>query len=140
MTVAFRNIVLLIAGCVAMVNVCHANRLYSWDDHKGIKNFSSQPPKEEVDPVGEFITSPSGKNVTPVPAENRLMVLPKLPVTGEMSKQEETCAYYRSIVTRYEKDGLTAIDPATGQSKTLTGDAAAQSMKSAREAVKIFCQ
>jgi len=140
MTAAFRNMILVMVGTLALANVCQANRVFSWDDHKGVKNYSSQPPKEDYDPVGEYVTTPSGTNVTPVPEENRLLVKPKPPVTDELSKQEETCAYYRSIVTRYEKDGVRTIDPATGESKLLTGDAAAQSMKSAKEAVKIFCQ
>lgn len=55
MTRAFWSVGWIFSGILLVSPMVHGEtkHLYSWDDNKGIKNFSSQPPKEDVDPVGE---------------------------------------------------------------------------------------
>ncbi|MGL4206448.1 MAG: hypothetical protein ACRCRW_10080 [Aeromonadaceae bacterium] len=141
MTRAFWSVGWIFSGILLVSPLVHGEtkRLYSWDDNKGIKNFSSQPPKEDVDPVGEWLANPSG-TMKPVPSDNRLLVKPK-PVTesAPLSKQQESCAYYRSVLAKYQMQGVYAVDPATGKSERLKGESAEQTMASAKEAVRIFC-
>ena len=142
MTRAFWSVGWIFSGILLVSPMVHGEtkHLYSWDDNKGIKNFSSQPPKEDVDPVGEWLANPSG-TMQPVPTDNRLLVKPKLPVdVAPLSKQQESCAYYRSVLARYQMQGVYAVDPATGKSERLKGESAEQTMASAKEAVRIFCQ
>ena len=61
------------------------------------------------------------------------------PLDGDDSQRQETCAYYRSLLTRYQSQGATAFNPLTGKTELLRDQAATQALQQARYAVSLYC-
>ena len=62
-----------------------------------------------------------------------------VPLDGDDSQRQETCAYYRSLLTRYQSQGATAFNPLTGKTELLRDQAATQALQQARFAVSLYC-
>lgn len=117
-----------------------AKRLYSWDDEQGVTHFSSRPPADRTQGIQELKANSQG-TVTPLPESERLYAEAEtLLQAGESGKQQETCAYYRSLLSRYQTKGATAFNPQSGKAEVLHGKAATQAIRQARDAVRVYCR
>jgi hypothetical protein len=127
-------------GLVISSQPVSAGRLYSWDDAQGVTHFSSRPPQNKTRGIQELKANSRG-TITPLPEAERLYAdTETLLQAGESGKQQETCAYYRSLLARYQTQGARAFNPQTGKAEVLHGQAATQAVRHAKEAVRVYCR
>ncbi len=116
-----------------------AQRLYSWRDAQGVMHYSSHPPAQPPKQVDELTIDGQGQ-LSALSERERLYARQAAgPLDGDDSQRQETCAYYRSLLTRYQSQGATAFNPLTGKTELLRDQAATQALQQARYAVSLYC-
>ena len=134
------RISLLILGLGLLVTEpTAAQRLYSWRDGQGVIHYSSHPPAQAAKRVDELTIDGQGQLSALSERERLYARQAAVPLDGDDSQRQETCAYYRSLLTRYQSQGATAFNPLTGKTELLRDQAATQALQQARYAVSLYC-
>ena len=132
------SLVIIGLGFLLAVPVA-AQRLYSWSDEQGVMHYSSHPPTGASKPVEELKMDSQG--TLSALSERESLYTNQADRSGNSDDEQrlETCAYYRSLLTRYQRKGATAFNPLTGQAELLPERAAAQAVQQAQYAVGLYC-
>ncbi len=138
--IAGMRVSLAIVGLGFLVAVpVAAQRLYSWSDEQGVMHYSSNPPAQPTQPVDELKMDDQG-SISALPERESLYANQAgRALDADDEQRLETCAYYRSLLSRYQRKGATAFNPLTGQAELLPERAAAQAVQQAKYAVGLYC-
>jgi hypothetical protein len=114
---------LTIAGLVISVwcSTGHTDRLYTWEDDKGVTHISKEPPPQKTKLIDtmDYTASPaqenqaSGKQVSnegeslqPQPSETGFQKITKAPAENETAEQGDENVYYDSDGGRYTRRAI----------------------------------
>ena len=138
--VAGMRVSLAIFGLGFLVTVpVAAQRLYSWSDEQGVMHYSSHPPAQVTKSVDELKMDSQGSLSALSERESLYANQANRSGNADDEQRLETCAYYRSLLTRYQRKGAMAFNPLTGQAELLPERAAAQAVQQAQYAVGLYC-
>ena len=152
-------LILALLLCSYTVNA----EIYKWKDENGKTHYSGTPrvlapnvkevklQKQPADRANahrqERLLNNKKRDIRRIKEEKRSKLRKEKRVQAEqkaMLKQEardrDMCEKYKARYSRYQKKGIQGINVVTGKKQKLTGTAARNALKDAKENVELFCK